>query len=409
MPELIVALPEGGSLEALERASNLPPFGPVQQSFAAALSRQLTTSPATRAHPELVSLGFWLRAANVARLAQAFAAAHAGRVHLPRGLVFHVAPSNVDTIFVYSWFVSLLCGNRNVLRISSRESAQTSALLDVLRGLLAQPEWREIATRTLVVRYGHEAEITQDLCARCDMRVVWGGDATIAALRAFPLAPHATELAFANKFSCSVIDAASLLACDPAALERLGQAFYNDAYWFGQMACSSPRMVFWLGTDDAVREAALRFWPAVGRALDAHETQIAPADSVSKEVAVDSLAIEQAGVRIDTHDPRMTLAWMTSARIRDELHCGAGLFHETRIDSIAELQPHLTRKVQTVSQFGVSPEQWREFLAGALPRGIDRIVPIGQALDFGPVWDGFDLIASFLREVTILPAAAARA
>src|SRR5229473_1854189 len=38
----------------------------------------------------------------------------------PRGLVFHVPPANVDTIFVYSWALSALAGNRNVVRISPR-------------------------------------------------------------------------------------------------------------------------------------------------------------------------------------------------------------------------------------------------------------------------------------------------
>ncbi|MFC6804089.1 acyl-CoA reductase [Deinococcus caeni] len=40
---------------------------------------------------------------------------------MPRGLVFHVPPANVDTIFIYSWLMSVLAGNRNVIRLSSRE------------------------------------------------------------------------------------------------------------------------------------------------------------------------------------------------------------------------------------------------------------------------------------------------
>jgi hypothetical protein len=397
-----VALPAGGTLEALEQAQNLRPFGQVQQAFAAALSRRLTTSPATRVHPELVALGFWLRAANITRVARVFEEAHRGRIYLPRGLVFHIAPSNVDTIFVYSWFISLLCGNRNVVRISSKESPQTAALLSVLGDLLARDEWQEIATRTLVVRYGHEAATTASLSARCDMRVVWGGDETVKALRAFALSPHATELAFANKFSACVLDAQSVLDASPPALGRLAQNFYNDSYWFGQMACSSPRMVFWLGDEKRVHDAAARFWPAIARELDVHSTELAAADSVNKEVAVDSLAIEERGVHIDTEDHRMTRVWMPTTGIHDRLHCGAGLFHETRIDELRQLVPRLSRKIQTISQYGVAPERWIDFLHSFLPTGIDRVVPVGRALDFEPVWDGFDLLISFLREVTVI-------
>ena len=35
---------------------------------------------------------------------------------LSRGVVFHIAPKNVDTIFVYSFVLSLLCANKNIIR-----------------------------------------------------------------------------------------------------------------------------------------------------------------------------------------------------------------------------------------------------------------------------------------------------
>ena len=37
--------------------------------------------------------------------------------------------------------------------------------------------------------------------------------------------------------------------------------------------------------------------------------------------------------------------------------------------------------------------------AGA--RGLDRVVPIGEALAFDTVWDGFDLVDDMLRRVRV--------
>ena len=34
-------------------------------------------------------------------------------------------------------------------------------------------------------------------------------------------------------------------------------------------------------------------------------------------------------------------------------------------------------------------------------RGIDRFVPIGQALAFGSVWDGLDLLHEFSKRVVV--------
>jgi len=38
-------------------------------------------------------------------------------------------------------------------------------------------------------------------------------------------------------------------------------------------------------------------------------------------------------------------------------------------------------------------------------RGVDRMVPIGDALAFDDVWDGFDLLGEFSRLVALRPSA----
>jgi hypothetical protein len=34
-------------------------------------------------------------------------------------------------------------------------------------------------------------------------------------------------------------------------------------------------------------------------------------------------------------------------------------------------------------------------------RGIDRIVPFGDALSFGTLWDGYDLLAELTRTISV--------
>lgn len=398
---LDVVLPRGQRVDELVAIDNLPPFGPGQVRFATQLAKALTTSTAIRTFPELVALGFWLRPANLRRTIDAFQTRQGEAIHLPRGLVFHVAPSNVDTIFVYSWLISLLCGNRNIIRLSSRETPQTTALLAILGELLAKDDWRDIARRTLIVRYGHDAAVSAALSATCDMRVIWGGDDTIRTFRGFALNPRATELAFANKFSMSVFGARAVTEVNDEALGQLATAFHNDVYWFGQMACSSPRMLLWLGSEADTASATRRFWHALQAELDRRGAAIAAPDQMNKEVAANALAIEQASVRIQTPDPRITRVWMPELQVYDELHCGSGLFHEARIESLDAIAPLLSRKIQTVSYFGVPSARWADLLRTAVPAGIDRIVPVGHALDFEPVWDGFDLLSSFLRQATV--------
>ena len=46
---------------------------------------------------------------------------------------------------------------------------------------------------------------------------------------------------------------------------------------------------------------------------------------------------------------------------------------------------------------GLEPAEVAALLARAGARGVDRVVPLGQALEMDTVWDGRDLIAALSR------------
>ena len=81
--------------------------------------------------------------------------------------------------------------------------------------------------------------------------------------------------------------------------------------------------------------------------------------------------------------------------------CGGGLFTHVRADDVTQVgafgQPH----DQTVTHFGLSPAELATLARQAGTRGVDRLVPIGEALAFDTTWDGYDLIGDFLRRVTV--------
>jgi hypothetical protein len=49
--------------------------------------------------------------------------------------------------------------------------------------------------------------------------------------------------------------------------------------------------------------------------------------------------------------------------------------------------------MQTVSYFGIETAVFSAWLSKGI-NGIDRVVPIGAALDFNIIWDGIDLTES---------------
>ncbi len=58
---------------------------------------------------------------------------------------------------------------------------------------------------------------------------------------------HASERVFGNKYSFAAIDAARYQRGVRGGAGKVASGFFNDLFWFDQMACSSPHVVFWIG------------------------------------------------------------------------------------------------------------------------------------------------------------------
>ena len=52
-----------------------------------------------------------------------------------------------------------------------------------------------------------------------------------------------------------------------------------------------------------------------------------------------------------------------------------------------------------MAYYGVDGKWLQEKILSMSPAGVDRIVPIGQTMDFSLVWDGYDLIRSMSRKI----------
>jgi hypothetical protein len=69
-----------------------------------------------------------------------------------------------------------------------------------------------------------------------------------------------------------------------------------------------------------------------------------------------------------------------------EEHRGDGLFYEWLVDDILEIVPYGV-KCQTLATFGVPQEMINRLIIQGAPKGIDRIVPLGQTMNFSLHWD----------------------
>lgn len=389
-----------GVLNLALSAKSMAPFDPILVQCVTDFSKSILLDKSVRAFPELVVLANFFKSSNIAKLKQALQE-HGSVLRLARGLVFHLAPSNVDSVFLYSSLLSFLCGNVNLIRISQQSSPQIDFILHKLDHLLSNTH-PTLADRFFVMTYPHDDEVTKRISVQCHMRVVWGGDATVKKIRSLELRPTATEICFPDRFSAAMLHASSLLNLDEAELSSLASRFYNDAIWFSQQACSSPRLLAWIGEAAVCEQARQRFWDCFQKQLSGKNFDNSGGMVMDRFVSACMVATT------DLHLETSTLEFPTRILLSDSplgdlkhFHCGNGFFFEQFFDSMTDFFGTLTDTEQTLAVFGFDSNQIISNLHHAPMRSIDRVTSIGHALDFNHVWDGINLLNAFTRYMDI--------
>lgn len=383
-----------GNEETLKGISDvpvLPVFSEEVIGFLSDLSSALLRDTSLRGYKDIAGFAYWLRRASLLREREKIANVEN---KLGRGVAFCIAPSNIPIQFAAIMVYSLLAGDACVVRVSNRNFDQVDIICWKMRTLL-EDKHKAIASRVCMIRYEHSEEITAWLSSFCDVRAVWGGDATINAIRKNPIPPRCVELTFADRYSVAIIDSDALLDGD---MKSVIDAFWLDTFYIDQNACSSPRIVIWTG--NRKDEARGSFWEALGRRAAA-DYELPPIQTVNKFSAMSELAMRRGGVYLESKDNFVVRVRVEKAdpSIMDYKE-GGGYFFEYLCGDLSEIVPLLGEKhCQTVALFGVPVEEVKRLVFQNGLKGVDRIVPLGWALESTLTWDGFSIIDAMSRIV----------
>ena len=383
-----------GSAEVEAEMKNAPPlpiFSEEACAFLAALSARILADAEAKAYPDVVTLGFWCRPAALRQMQKIY---DAERNRLGRGIVFHVAPSNVAVNFAYSCIAAFLAGCASIVRLPSKDFPQVALLCRLFSETLA--EFPALVPYFIFVRYGHEQDVNEHYTRMAQTRVIWGGDATIGEIRCAPLAPRANEITFADRHSLAVLNADAYLAAADKA--RIAQDFYNDTYLSDQNACTAPHFIIWVGAE--VAEAQEVFWTTLHGLVRTRYT-LQAVQTVDKLTQVYRLGACFEARQIEMPDNLITRVCV--AQLTEELsayRAGSGFFIEYDAKELSEIRPLCGISCQTLSYYGVDRDSLLQEILAMRPAGVDRIVPIGRTMDFALVWDGVDLIRTMSRALT---------
>lgn len=372
----------------------VPPFSEERIKFLNLVSKILFSDKDARQYPDVITFAFWCRKSSLEKLKERFVG-NKTEIRLGRGVAFHIAPSNVAVNYAYSFVAGFLAGNANVVRLPSREFPQVMLVNAAIKKALE--EMPEMVSNICLIKYKRQKAINDMLSSIADVRIIWGGDTTIQEIRKSELKPRATEVTFADRYSLCVIDAEAYLATENEG--RMAEAFYNDTYLTDQNACSSPRIILWMGRE---RECAKeRFWSALYEKVK-EKYRYQSIQGINKLTSLCLLAIGQENVRkIETQDN--SLVRVQVGNLTEDLmkhRDNSGFFLEYDLDQIEEMQPLCSERVQTVAYIG-KKEMFYPLIERGV-QGIDRIVPVGKTMDFDLIWDGYNLMEHLSRQIQVI-------
>jgi len=397
--EIEYLFPREFDVEEFKKISSEEPFSKDSIDFLDILSKTLLSNIKTKLYPDVATFAFFCRKSNIIKLKEQYV--REDNLRLGRGIIFHIAPSNVPVNFAYSLICGILSGNTNIVRVPSKNFEQIKIIISAIEIISKLPDHEIFYKRIVFLRYDRQNNSTNYFSSFCDVRIIWGGDQSILEIRKNKLPARAFDITFADRYSLCAINADEYVREERK--DKIAEAFYNDTYLFDQNACTAPHLIIWLGDKKNVKEGKSIFWTKL-HDLALFRYKVQPVISVDKLTALYTQSIKSE--KIKKQDSIDNLVWRIEleelSKNIDEYRCTSGYFCEYHAKSIFEISKIVNRKYQTLSYYGIKKTELEQFIKDRKPSGIDRIVPIGRTMDFSLTWDGYNLIEALSRKVDII-------
>ena len=379
-----------GDIDTLNNMPNvkvLPIFSDLIMQFLAQLSAKLLAKVKTREYMDVISYAFWIRKGHTEKHRNFYKTDE----RMGRGVALPFAPSNVPVNFAVSFTDALLAGNPCIVRVSNKNFEQVNIICSTINEII-ETSLPEMKNYINIIRYEHDDEITQQLSDMCDIRIIWGGDRTIREIRKAAIPPRAIEMTFADRHSLAIINSDEYLKSD---FKQAAKDFYTDTYYTDQNACSSPRLVVWTGNN--IEKAKEIFWKEL-EVLINNDFELQPVKTVDKLDSFCRLAAVNTDLKLIKNNNslyRVEVNSLTSDLMNYKDN--SGYFFEYSTNNLEDIVPILTKPCQTISYFGVDSQEIRNIVEKFGPRGVDRIVPMGQTMELAFIWDGYNMIEAMSR------------
>tara|TARA_A100001015_G_C15027546_1_gene731358 strand:- start:273 stop:1496 length:1224 start_codon:yes stop_codon:yes gene_type:complete len=363
------------------------------------ISKKILKKQKLKKYPDLVSFGFFCRKVNLVTLSKLYLKENCKRSG--RGVSLHYPPTNVPLNFAYSLLVGLLSGNICLIRIGTNNFKQTNELISIINIILKKKKFTTLKKKIYIFNYLKSKKNINDYLSKiCDIRVIWGGNESINEIRNSKLQPHAYDITFPNKISILVVNATEYLKCKEYLREA--ENFYNDTYTFDQNACTSPRLIYWIGSKKNIYKAREIFWNSFVKIIKKKSYVYGSITGrlVKEMSAIIELKVKDSNKEISNKYSSLLLKKLPK-NLSNYISPG-GFFLEFCAKDFHQLRNIITIETQTITILGYEVKPFYKSISSANYKGIFRIVKNGRASDFNLVWDGYDLIGQMSKRLNFI-------
>lgn len=375
------------------------PFNTNVVNFLNDFSKKLDKSLKRKMYPDIKALSFFCRKQHILSLKKKHTDENAVRFGI--GLLFHITPSNIPTNFAYSLIFGLITGNSNIVKVPIKKFEEIDIICKALKHVLTIKKYTRIQNMISIIRYdsGND-QLTKKYSEMCDGRLIWGGDETINNIRKFPIKSKSLDVPFSDRYSISLLNSEKFLNLKKVETSNLIKRFYNDTYAVDQNACSSPHIVLWKGRSNS--KASNKFWNYLSNFVKKNYDSplISSVDNYSR-LASDLIKKKNIS-SFKKYSKSLYVVKIKKLNPNSFIEKSKwGFFYECNINDLKEIGFTTNRSLQTLTYFGFLKKDIKTLLEEKKFNGIDRAVPIGQALNINLIWDGYDLSKILSREVEI--------
>ena len=368
---------------------------PLVIEFLSALSKEVLSNKACREHPDVITFGYFCRRSAIKRAIE-------DRVGISNcfgwGNAVHISPSNVPVNFAFSFVFGMLSGNSNLVRLPSAHWPQVDLLVGLIEKISSNKEFSSIRDMNAFVRTERNDPSLIANVSSCDALIVWGGDDTVTTFRQLPKKPRCVELYFPDRTSSLIINSAAINELNGENLIKVANSFFNDTYLVDNNACSSPRKIIWVGDERESENAKIKFWRAINQTLIRKKYDLNVVAKIDKYLDVlTSVSHSHSSIGIRKYSEDIWVSDHNDFMVAGRL----GRYQEKTFPTVEEALDLLDMDEQTLTYYGFNIDELKTviFSSNLL---VDRVVPVGMALDIGFSWDGVDVLQRLSRKITLV-------